>query len=168
MSIIIADASPLIALAMIERLDVLEKLYQQVIIPVAVKQELKLDSDMSGAKQLQQAINQGWIKVNRQALPTEALQLLLQILDAGESEAILLTESFTQPDGYRFLLMDERKGRTVAKKRGIKVAGTGAVLIAAKKKGYIACVGDELDAMQRHGYRLSHALVKHLIQLAGA
>ena len=134
MSIIIADASPLIALAMIERLDMLEKLYQEVIIPVAVEQELKLDSDMAGAKQLHQAIDKGWLKVNRKALPTEALQHLLQILDAGESEAILLTESFTQPNRYRFLLMDERKGRTVAKKRGIKVAGTGAVLIAAKKK----------------------------------
>lgn len=166
MSIIIADAGPLIALATIEKLKLLEKLYKEVIIPVAVEQELKLDSDMPGSRQLKQAVDEGWIKVNRSALSTEPLQQLLQILDTGESEAILLTELFSNTQTYRFLLIDERKGRMIAKNRGIKIAGTGAVLLAAKDKGYIESVKDELDAMQDTGYRLSSTLKKRLLQLA--
>lgn len=167
MSIIIADASLLIALATIEQLKLLEKLYKEVVIPVAVEQELKLDSDMPGSRQLKQAIDEGWLKVNSSVLPTEPLQQLLQILDAGESEAILLTELFIKLETYRFLLIDERKGRKIAQQRGIKIAGTGAVLMAAKNKGHIDSVRDELNAMQNTGYRLSNVLRNRLIQLAG-
>jgi len=166
-SIIIADASPLIALATIEQLTLLEKLYKEVIIPVAIEQELKLDSDMPGSRQLKQAIDDGWLTISRRVLPTESLRHLLQILDVGESEAILLTESFSNSQAYRFLLIDERKGRMIARNRGIKIAGTGAVLLAAKHQGYIDCVKDQLDAMQSAGYRLSSTLRDRLIQLAG-
>ncbi len=56
---IIADASPLISLATMRRLELLQKLYLTVIIPVAVEQELKLDSDMPGSRLLKQAISKG-------------------------------------------------------------------------------------------------------------
>ncbi len=44
--------------------------------------------------------------------------------------------------------------------------GTGAVLLAAKKKGYIKNVKKELHAMQTNGYRLSTALQQRLLTLA--
>ncbi len=166
MSVVIADASPLIALATIEQLSLLQDLYEVVIIPVAVEQELKLNSDMPGARQLKQAVDDGWIKVNRNTFSSATLKPLLQILDLGETEAILLTESLKKSQTYRFLLIDESKGRKVAKKRGIKIAGTGAVLMAAKNKGYIRSVKDTLDAMQDNGYRLSKRLRERLILLA--
>ena len=166
MSIIIADASPLIALATVEQLDLLQKLYGSVIIPQGVERELCLDSDLPGSRRLKQAIDAGWLKVNRSSLPDEALQQLLQILDAGESEAILLSESLSSKQSLRFLLIDERKGRIIAQKRGIRIAGTGAILIAAKNKGHIDSVRNILDAMQDTGYRLSNALKTRLLQLA--
>ncbi|HIO93135.1 MAG TPA: DUF3368 domain-containing protein [Leucothrix mucor] len=166
MSIIIADASPLIALATINRLALLEQLYQQVFIPEAVKNELRLSSDMPGAKRLLQAMEKGLIKVRSIEYSETSYQQILQILDQGETEAILLAESFADTD-YRFLLIDERKGRLVAKQRGINIAGTGAVLLAAKKKGHINSVKKELHAMQDNGYRLSTALQQRLLALAG-
>lgn len=166
MSIIIADASPLIALATIERLDLLERLYQQVFIPEAVKGELRLLSDMPGSKRLSQALESGLLIVKSIHYPEENYQQLLQLLDQGETEAILLAESFAEKD-YRFLLIDERKGRIVAKHRGIPIAGTGTVLIAAKQRGYISSVKTELQAMQNKGYRLSIALQQRLLVLAG-
>ncbi len=167
MSIIVADASPLIALATINRLELLQKLYQQVLIPEAVKQELKLDSDMSGAKHLKEAVNHNWLQVKSCNYPIEPYQQLIQIIDCGEAEAILLAESLAKPPAYRFLLIDERRGRQVAKNRGITIAGTGAVLLAAKKTGYIDRVGDELDLMQQSGYRISFRLRQRLLELAG-
>jgi predicted nucleic acid-binding protein len=166
-SIIIADASPLIALASVDRLELLEKLYQEVCIPVTVKKELRLDSDMRGAKRLSQAVEEGLLKVISTDYPTDSHQQLLQILDQGETEAILLAESFRHTPDYRFLLIDERKGRLVAKQRGLKVAGTGAVLLAAKKHGFIVCIKSELQALQDVGYRLSKLLQQRLLELAG-
>ena len=167
MSIIIADASPLIALASIEQLELLEKLYQQVFIPITVKDELRLSSDMAGSKRLSQAVEEGLITVTSIDYPKESYQQLLQILDQGETEAILLAESFSKHPDYRFLLIDERKGRLVATQRGLSIAGTGAVLLAAKQYGYIKSIKKELEAMQDIGYRLSHALQKRLLVLAG-
>lgn len=167
MSIIVADASPLIALASINQLSLLKKLYHNVFIPDAVKQELMLDSNMAGAKRLGLAINQGWLKPKSCEYPKEPYQQLLQILDQGEVEAILLAECLVTHKDYRFLLIDERKGRKVAQKRGLLIAGTGVVLLAAKQKAYINSVGQELDAMQKKGYRLSIALRRKLLEMAG-
>ena len=167
MSIIIADASPLIALASIDQLDLLKKLYATVLIPDAVKQELMLDSNMAGAKRLGLAMNQGWLKLEVCDYPRESYQQLQYILDLGEVEAILLAECFATHKDYRFLLIDERKGRRVAQKRGLLIAGTGVVLLAAKQKQFISSVQKELDAMQRNGYRLSVALRRKLLEMAG-
>ena len=171
MSIIVADASPLIALATIDQLELLHKLYQNVLIPHAVEQELMLDSNMAGAKRLKQAIYQGWLKTEYCEYTSEpyleSYQQLLQIIDQGETEAILLAECLQTNSDYRFLLIDERRGRQVAKKRGLTIAGTGAVLLAAKKKGYIHSIKKELDKMQDKGYRLSMVLRRKLLELAG-
>ncbi|MEE9302775.1 MAG: DUF3368 domain-containing protein [Thiotrichaceae bacterium] len=171
MSIIVADASPLIALATIDQLELLHKLYQNVLIPDAVAQELMPDSNMAGAKRLKQAMDQGWLKTESCDYTLEpyleSYQQLLQIIDQGETEAILLAECLQANSDYRFLLIDERRGRQVAKKRGLVIVGTGAVLLAAKKKGYILSVKKELDKMQDKGYRLSMLLRRKLLELAG-
>ncbi|TXH70792.1 MAG: DUF3368 domain-containing protein [Thiothrix sp.] len=162
--IVIADASPLIGLAKIEQLNLLQQLYQEVWIPPAVYAELKPDAKRAGSQILKQALDANWLKVASQDhFSMEVFQDLIQILDPGESEAIALAEILKA----RFLLIHERRGREIAKKRGIRVAGTGAILLAAKQQGYIESVSAELRALQHIGYRLSDSLVKTLIQLAG-
>lgn len=114
-----------------------------------------------------EAINHHWLQVKSCNYPIEPYQQLIHILDCGEAEAILLAESLVKLPAYRFLLIDEHKGRQVAKNRGVRIAGTDAVLLAAKKTGYIDRVGDELDLMQQSGYRLSNTLRQQLLELAG-
>ena len=166
MSIIVADASPLIALATIGRIGLLKNLYHEVWIPVAVSHELKLDSDMQGSMHLKQAMEQGWLQCKTYDYPQDSYQRLCQIIDIGEVEAILLAESQAHCQDYRFLLMDERKGRKIAQNRGVDVAGSGVVLLTAKKKGYIESVKTELNAMYSNGYRMSKALQKRLLEMA--
>jgi len=79
----------------------------------------------------------------------------------------LLAECFATHKDYRFLLIDERKGRRIAQKRGLLIAGTGVVLLAAKQKKFISSVEKELNAMQGNGYRLSVALKRKLLEMAG-
>ncbi len=113
-SIVVSDAGPLIALGRIEQLNLLQHLYQNVLIPPAVHSELRCGADLPGATALRQAINEGWISVQNVPTRAKALSELRLILDAGESEAIVLAELVH----CRFLLMDERRGRQVAKNRG--------------------------------------------------
>lgn len=163
-SLVISDADPLIALNRIEQLGLLNKLYGTVLIPVAVQNELCCDTNLPGARCLRLALDDGLIEVHDLVDESCALVRLRLILDPGESEAILLAEHI----GGRFLLMDERRGRQVAKSRGLKVVGiAGVVLLAAKQKGLLDAVAPELEALCRAGYRLSAQLIVEVLRLAG-
>jgi predicted nucleic acid-binding protein len=61
--LVVADAGPLIGLAMIGGLPWVEKLFQKVLIPETVEAELRLDSNMPGATALALARRQGWLEV---------------------------------------------------------------------------------------------------------
>lgn len=162
--VVIADSSPLIGLARIDQLDLLHLLYEEIWIPPAVQTELKPNAQRPGSQNLKAALEAGWLSVARNdQFSAETCTELLQILDIGESEAIALAEAMNA----RFLLIDERKGREVATRRGMPIAGIGAVLLAAKHHGHIQAVGIELNALRKTGYRLSDALVRKLLKLAG-
>jgi predicted nucleic acid-binding protein len=108
--IVIADAGPLIALARIERLSLLQTLYGPVTVPQAVLTELRLGSERPGARLLSAAPGAGEIRTR--ALPPHLapdLATLSLVLDSGEAEAILLAEALS----CRFLLIDERRARVV-------------------------------------------------------
>lgn len=65
------------------------------------------------------------------------------------------------------LLIDERRGRKVARQRGIHVIGSGALLLHAKQQGLIDQIGALLDELRAMGYRLSDSLVTELKRMAG-
>ncbi len=161
--IVVADAGPLIALARIERLSLLNTLYGSVVVPETVLLELRLDSDRPGARVLSDSLAGGVIQAR--ALPEHCkadLARLSLVLDAGESAAILLA----QETPCRFLLIDERRGRTIARRRGIPVVGSAGVLLAAKRHGLLASVEPVLVELAQQGYRLSDALVREVLRLA--
>lgn len=157
--IVVADAGPLIALARTGHLPLLKHLFKRVLIPKAVADELELSSDRPGARTLAQAITpRGWLVVK----PVHVDRPLTLALGPGETEAILLASHENA-----LLLIDDRKGRRAATSAGIKVIGTGRVLIAAKHQGLLESVSDALDQLAEAGYRISDALVQRLRELAG-
>ncbi len=161
---VVSDAGPLIALARVHRLDLLENLCGSVLIPPAVEDELRVDSGRPGAKRLKKALSQGWLQRHNLSDSAErALSELNLVLDAGEAEAIVLAEEIS----CRFLLMDDRRGRAVAKRRGIPVAGIAAVLLASKESGLVPAVLPVLEELSAAGYRLSSTLVSQTARLAG-
>lgn len=151
--VIIADASPLIALARIDRLLLLKSIFSNVLIPPAVRDELKMDSKKPGAGKLLVAENEGWLKT----VDIKPHNLKLD-LDQGEIEAIALALQVSSD----FLLIDERKGRRAAIKHGILVIGSARVLIAAKEKGLLVKVMPEIDKFAKAGYRLSDEIIERI------
>ena len=151
---------PLISLAAVGQLDLLRRLYSDVVIPLAVHREVTLFPDTSGALALHAA---SWIRVQAVADRTlvEALSLTL---DSGEAEAIALaveTES-------ELLLIDERRGREVATRMGRRVVGVLGVLIDAKKHGHLSAVRPVLDALiVEAGFRVGHELKERVLDAAG-
>ena len=143
--LVIADASPLIALIEIGELELLQKLYQNVSVTDIVRDEVHADLP-------------SWITICTE-YDQKQFQILQLELDPGEASAIAL--AFEKP-GCR-IIMDENKGRSVAKRLGLKVTGTIGVLIKAKEKGLIGAGKDILAKLEKHGFWLSERLKKQLI-----
>ena len=160
--VVVAGTGPLIALARATRLELLRRLYRDVLVPPAVHAELALDSARPGAKVLAKAFDAGWIKAQR-VVDAVSVSELTQLLDPGESEAIILAEQ----ENARFLLIDDTRGRRVARERGVPVVGVAGVLLAAKSRGALASVGPLLEELSRVGYRLSPGLVAAVLERAG-
>lgn len=161
---IVSDAGPLIALSRIDRLALLSAHYGPVVVPTAVFSELRVDSDRPGARTLSAAFAEGAIEPRPLAAGSEdELARLSWVLDPGEASAILVAEQMQA----RFLLIDERRGRQVARARGLRVVGVAGVLLVAKRSGLLESVGVALAELSRHQYRLSDALVQEVLRLAG-
>lgn len=155
---VVSNAGPLIALARIERLDLLEELFGAVVIPPAVYAEVTCNPNLPGAYVLEQA---SWLVVH-EVSDQVAVQRLRFWLDAGESEAIALAQELGA-----LLLMDERRGRAAATALGLQVTGTVGILLAAKRRGYVSAVLPLLNALLAAGIRLSPRLYEEARRLAG-
>jgi uncharacterized protein len=99
-----------------------------------------------------------WITV-RAASPDPAVPVTL---DAGEAEAIALTRAI----GARLILIDEQRGRAAAKRLGLVVAGSIAVLLEAKAQAIIPLIRPHLDQMVAQGRRIGARLYSQALALA--
>ncbi len=82
--IIVSNTTPIISLASVGKLSVIEDLFKEIIIPEAVYSEIKA-KESYGFKE----VDSKFIKVNR-ILGIKYRDLLLNQLDVGESETIIL------------------------------------------------------------------------------
>ena len=124
--IVIADTTSLITLMKLQRLDLLEKLFGNVSIPNAVYEEL-ISNPMYLAEA--QMIAPCPFLKRIEVSDRQSIKILREVvgLDAGESEAIALAEG----KHADLLIIDERKGRRVAKQMELKIIGTIGILLHA-------------------------------------
>ena len=156
--IVVSDASPLINLARIGRLDLLRLLYETLLIPEAVWQEVVINgAGQPGSAEVRAA---DWI--HKEAIANGPLvRALRQTLGAGEAEAIVLA---LEADAA-LLLMDERLGRVAAERQGIRCMGLVGVGLEAKHGGLITSVKSFLDALREvAGFHLHEALYRRVVQ----
>ena len=159
--IVVADTTPIISLLKLHRLTLLQCLFQEVLIPEAVFEELT--SNLNYQEEAKQIKTCDFIK-KVTVEKTESVYLLRRAtgLDKGESEAIIYTDETCA----ELLLIDEVKGRLVAKQMGLKIMGTLGILLEAykekllSKEEVLSCIED----MKRYGRHISNALYEQLIK----
>jgi predicted nucleic acid-binding protein len=155
--IIVANTTPIISLASIGRLDILEKLFGKVMIPEAVYQEIKAKPGY------------GYEQVDGAFIEVRAIQgllykdFLLTQLDSGEAETIILAKEVNAD----FVIIDENLGYRIANNAGLTAIRTLSLLLKAKEKGHIEQVKPLLDEMITKGRWYSSAVYRAFLEKAG-
>lgn len=160
MSLWVVDASPLIFLAKLERLDLLRQAAGSVCLPQAVADEIQARPDMA-TQVLEQAL-QTWIEV-RVVDNRMAVDLLLAELDLGEAEVIVLAKILNA----EYVVMDDLDARRFARRVGLRPIGTLGLLLAARLRGEIPSLQAEIQRLEKFGFRVSSALKAQLLRAAG-
>ena len=149
--VVVSDATSLIVLEKLYRLDLIEQLFDKVIIPDVVMAEVRRGSKNQGMDFDAYDCFQ-----TTAVASSERLDQLLSLLDPGEANAIELAASRNLP-----LIIDERKGRDIAQQMGLRITGFAGLLILSRRRGLMAA--DEADqllsAATENGLYLSDALL---------
>ncbi len=153
---IISDTSSLIILTKLKLLALLEHLFDKVFIPKRVEQELATKED-----EVHQTIIHNPLFEIVECKDTELLALLDDILDYGESEAIVLAK-----ERHLILLIDEKKGRKTAKNMGIKIIGFLGILLLNYRHTRISKeeIEDILHQTNNLNFRLSEKLKQDFLE----
>ncbi|NEQ39646.1 MAG: DUF3368 domain-containing protein [Okeania sp. SIO3I5] len=156
--IIVSNTSPISNLAKVGQLNLLQQLYETVLIPNAVYEEL-LDE---GAGEIVIRVVRGatWLKM--QPLQNQEVAIeLRKFINLGEAEAIALA---FEVNATR-LLINERLGRKVAIEQGLKITGVLGVLLSAKKQGLIPFVKPVMnDLIAQANFRVSSQLYAEVLR----
>lgn len=136
MTVVVADAGPLIALRQIDHLDLLRIVFERVTVPEIVAREV--------APTIPELPD--WIAVER--IPLAAAPPEWPNLDDGERAALLLARAISA----RLVLIDDLDGRNAAIRSGLAITGTAGVLLLAKRTGSIAEVRPLLDQLSSTGF----------------
>jgi predicted nucleic acid-binding protein len=159
-ALIVADTGPLVILAKIGCLHLLAQRYQTIRIPEIVLREATVLADRHDSQRIADFVAQHIQVIGN--IPQDGSGNLDFGLDEGETQAILLARQSKCP-----VLMDEKRGRAVAKRERVSVLGTIGLLLAAKQEGLVPEVSPLLDQMLAHDYRLATELVERAKFMAG-
>lgn len=154
--VIVSDTSVISNLIQLGELSLLEMLYGEVVIPRKVLDEL---AKMLGNAEIVK--DAAWLSVK--SASDKGLYSRLQAqLDPGESEAIALAIEL----GADLLIIDERRGRHIAKQHGILIIGLLGILIEAKSRGFVESVKPMLDRLiLDNGFWVSPKLYQDVLRV---
>ncbi len=159
--IAVSNASPLIFLAKIGKLHLLERIFDKVLIPEEVYNEVVVKGREKGfpdADIVDEFIKRGFIVVKR----VDVKILRDAPIELGEKAAI----SLALKEGIKDVLIDEAKVRRFARVFGLKSKGTIFLFAKAHSLGYIS--KDELRVslleLVRKGYRIREEILVSLLE----
>ena len=157
---IVINTGPIIALiAASGDLEILRQLYDQVLVPNEVAQEVLAGGDLGfGISQFTEA---SWLC--RQSTDLVISPFLQNILDRGEASVIQLALS----ENIGMVCIDETLGRRAARLNGLQLTGSVGILLRAKLEGHLVSVKTALERMRMHGIWLSEKVMHVALREAG-
>lgn len=124
--LVIADSGAIFSLAIVQKLDLLNKLFDSVRIPFAVWQEITLNKTNEIYPDIKSFFENKVEKIS-------SFNELTFVMDYGESESVILYKELDA----QYLLIDDKKARELAENFGLNCIGTLGLLILAKKEKHI-------------------------------
>lgn len=155
---VIADTSPLLNLALIDELGLVDRRWDTVTVPGAVWDELTAGE--AGLDAIRSLRERGGIDVV-DVEPSEFYVELRHELDRGEAAAITLAVR-QDPD---VLLLDEREARAVARRHDLSVTGAIGVLLWGARRDLVEMEA-ALDSLQGAGFWINDELYERAIARA--
>jgi uncharacterized protein len=155
---VVLNNTPLVALTVLGRLDLLRDLFGEVLVPESVQDEfLAVDT----ALRREALASAPWIRVVPLANPRRALPY--SGLDLGEAEVLALAEERSAS----LLVIDEKKARRYAERMKFSLTGTLGLLLLAREQELIDSITREIETLQEVGFYLAPSLVTRARELAG-
>jgi len=160
---VVSNTSPIMNLAIIGELSLLQNQFGEIVIPGAVLEELKVEEDLPGSQNVRDALKVGWIRIETVNL-YPLVRALQRDLDKGEAEAIALAIQLNAD----WVLIDEREGRKAAKSMELKVVGVLGVLLKAKHEGRLGSLRQAIDRLrEKAGFYVRTDLCSEIIREGG-
>jgi predicted nucleic acid-binding protein len=156
-SVVVADAGPLIALGRVDRIDLLAVVFQQTQVPQAVLAECLVQSQRPDARRIEAALSNGWL------LPCEAIAIDAPGLGLGERAAIGRAQAIGAA-----LLADDQAARACAVRLGLVTVGTLGVLVKAHRLGLVPELRALIEQLRGSGYWLGDATIEQALAAAKA
>jgi hypothetical protein len=156
---VVSDTSALQYLYQAECLDLLRKLYGEILIPEGVAEEIA-EGRLLGYS-LPDLPSLDWIRI----VPVAGRRTLLLASDLGKGEREVLSLVLERPGSTA--LLDDGLARRMAESLGLRFTGTLGVLLRAKASGHLETVGPTMDRLQELGFRLDPATRAAVLELAG-
>lgn len=154
---VVVNTTPLICLAIINKLALLEELYGEIYIPSKVFEEA-IKEEKLGSKEIEI-----WGKSKVSFVKNILLKNNLMVnLDEGEAEVITLALDIKAD----LVIIDENKGRLIARYNGLKVSGTIGILLDAKRQGKLSSIKGYLDKLIYNGIYIGKDLYQEALILA--
>jgi uncharacterized protein len=156
--IVVSNTTPIISLALIQKLDLFQQLYTEVWIPPAVESEILAGGVRAGARELKSASY-----IQTKPLRDSSRADLLSDLDRGEAEVIALALECKAG----LVIIDERLGRLHAQRLNIPLTGVLGILLRAKQRGFLAEIKPLVFQLRHAGIRLSDDVVERVLTISG-
>lgn len=155
---IVVNTSPWIALSICGQNHLLKILYDEIYIPVKVKEEILAGGERGvGVSELKAS---PWVKVEK-VVDVEKVKLLYE-LEQGEAEVIILAKE----KGIKQVMIDEKIARLQAKILGLEVIGTLGLLLKAKKRGILSTIKPSITKMIKNGIWIKEEIVYGILKEA--
>jgi predicted nucleic acid-binding protein len=155
--IVVADTTPLNHLILIDRVELLCVLFDRVLVPTIVRDELAhVGSPLIVRNWIAQ--RPSWLVVQD---PTKLVQLASLV--AGEVAAISLANEYASA----MLLIDEKRGRAAAKALGLHTLGTLGILENAHRAGLLDDLRADITALVNTSFFVSPEIIATLLARNG-